>query len=242
MGLLVFLFKLTTMSDQKERYFNIPIQLLDGFLKDHTKVLENVCNYSLYSHSLKMEYGDEIDCFKSSASFYNVNFTDLESSFLNGKKIYDSIDESSPKVGLNLKIFWDFYSNQKKDFDKVCLLAYLALKSIIQKKPYNKLDNKFWLARMDGKARSCEFENLSPEIFKYHTEYQTKKIKAALVESWGLITYSKYHRGFYVSFTMKLEDLIYQAEKNRSSYKKKLQKQQENDAYEKAMARLEARP
>lgn len=221
-----------------EKYFNIPVQLMDGFLINHKMALDRILDYALYEHSLKLELGDELECFKSSARHFNISLGNPLKDYNNGHDLYHSTDKNSPKVGVNLKIFWDYYKNHKPEFDKACLLAYLALKSILQKKSYCKIDNRFLLARMDGKARSCEFTELSKEVFKYANEYQTKKIKKALGDTWGLITYSRYTRGFYVSFSMKLEDLIFEAEIRRESIKEKQRKAVLNDALEKALERI----
>lgn len=221
-----------------ERYFNIPVQLIEGFLVDHQMVLNRILNYALYEHSLKMEFGDELESFKSSAKYFSIKLGNPLLSYNNGLELYESIEENSPKVGVNLKIFWDYYKNHKPEFDKACLLAYLALKSILQKKSYCKMDNRYLLARMDGKARSCEFTELSKEVFKYANEYQTKKIKKALTETWGLITYSHYTRGFYVSFSMKLEDLVFEAELKREAVKEKHRRDELKEAIEKAREKM----
>lgn len=222
------------------QYFNFPIQLLEGFLIDHSKVLKDILDYSLYAHSLKLEYGNEDARMKASATFFHITLGSLRGTIQNGKLLYNSIDERSPKVGINLTIFWDYYKNEKTEFEKVCLLAFLGIKSILQKKPYCKMENKFWLARMDGKTHSCDFTGLSHFMLIYANEYQTKKIKEAL-RDWGLITYSRYTRGFYVSFSMSLQDLIYEAEKRRKSTKEKQYKAMEKEALAAALQKLNSK-
>jgi hypothetical protein len=219
------------------RYFNFPIQLLTGFLEDHKTALMNILDYSIYAHCFKLEFGEALEQMEASAKYYQVRLGSIERSASNGDALMNSIPEKSPMVGINLTIFWDYYNNHKNEFELVCLLAFLALKSILQRKSYTKVDNKFWLARMDGKVSSCEFTQLSEGIAKYANEYQTKKIKSKLRE-WGLVTYSHYTRGFYISFTMKLEDLVYEAEKKRKSTKEKQYKAQEKEAVERALKRL----
>ena len=139
---------------------------------------------------------------------------------------------------IHLSIYWDYRNNEKTEFDKVCLLAFLGIKSIIQNKAYCKIDNRFLLARMDGKAKSVDFPALSKCIGKYANEYQTKKIKSALRNSWGLCTYGRYTRGFYVSFSMNLDSLVFEAEKRRKSTKEKQHKKLENEAVKKALLKL----
>lgn len=233
-----------------DKYFNIPIQLLEGFLVDKKNCLSNIIYYALYAHSLKLEHGNFTNKFISAADFYDVNLASdikdkkarhdaIVKKYIIGEELYNSISLSSPKVGINIKLFWEYYDNEKPEFDKACLLAYLAIKSILGTKSYCKIDNRFLLSRMDGKPCSCEFDELTKEVLKYANEYQTKKIKRALQDGWGLVTYSRYTRGFYVTFTMDLKELIFQAEKKRASYKEKQRKALENEALKEALERLE---
>jgi len=221
------------------RYFNFPIELLSDFLNDSFKVLNNIFDYALYSHSLNLVFGDELEGMRASEKFFRVTCSNHKKSLINGKKLFNSIRPHSPMVGINFTIFWDYYKNDKSEFDKVCLLAFLAIKSILNKKPYCKIDNRFLLARMDGKAKSCDFEALSPLVKKYANEYQTKKIKYQLSDSWNLKTYSRYTRGFYVSFSLNISELIYEAEKRRKSVKEKQNKLLQSEAVKNALIRLD---
>jgi len=224
------------MSD--ERYFNFPVQLLQGLLIDSQKVLNNIMDYCIYENTFELEYGTLDEKIKDSASFYNIILGSISRTKKNGKELYNNLPENPPKVGMNLSIFWDFYKNDKSDFDKICLLGFLAIKSILQQKPYCKIDNKFWFARMDGKAKSCEIDGLSDKTKKYFNNYQARKIKSELQDGWGLITYSRYTRGFYVSFKLTLSELVYEAEKRRRKTKEKHRKEEEKKALKEAMDKL----
>jgi hypothetical protein len=224
----------------KITYINFPIQLLQGFMINSNKVLDDVINYVIYEHSLKLEYGTEQEKIKASAKHYNLTLGSVSKTLKNGSILYDSLPVGSVKVGINLDVFWDFYKNDKKDFDKICLLGFLGIKSIIgPTSVYKKTTNHNWLARMDGKAcKVNDFRELSDEVRKYSNEYQTKKIKAALQDGWGLCTYSRYTRGFYVSFKLPLKQLIYEAEKRRASTKHKQRKDQEKELVKEILEQL----
>jgi hypothetical protein len=212
------------------KYFNFPVQLLDRFLINSHKRLEDITDYAIYEKSLKVEKGTVKDRIKESASFYNMTLGSIEKTLNNGQELYNSIPTNSPKVGLSLSIFWEYYKKDKTEFDKVCLLAFLALKSILGNKAYCKTTVKFWLSRMDGKCKQVnEYWELSPEIEKFSNEYQTKKIKTALRNGWELITYSRFCRGFYISFKISLGQLILEAEKRRISTKEKQYKAHEQE-------------
>ncbi len=229
------------------RYFNFPIQLLSGFLKHSNKCLNDISNYAVYEHSLKMNNSKELERFNASAEYYRINFGNIKASLSNGKELYDSIPLKSPKAGIsvinvntNEKMrWWDFYENDKTEFDKMCLLGFLAFKSIVQQKAYCKTNNKLWLLRMDGKTEFNELIPLSANIKKYDNEYQTVKIKTELQLSWGLISYSYKTRGFYISFKMNKTDLVYHAENKRKSNKIKLLKEQNKQAREQAILRIQ---
>ncbi|MEI7676944.1 MAG: hypothetical protein WCJ03_09205 [Bacteroidales bacterium] len=220
------------------KYFNFPIQLLSGLLDDSNDVLNNIFDYAMYQQSLKLS-GTKTERFKAACEWFEMTVGNINKRIENGQELTDSIPANSPKVGISKTMWFDFYQNEKTDFDKICLLGYLSMKSILQTKPYWKLDNKFWLSRMDGQVKAVsELWKLSEIIFKYSTEYQTVKIKTELRNNWGLITYSRYTRGFYVSFTLTLEQLVYEAEKRRKSTKDKQHKAAEKAALDKAMERL----
>lgn len=226
-------------SNSDERYFNFPVQLLGGFMDNSIKILDSIADYAVYEHSLKLILGSEIENMKDSANYYNITLGNYKKSLENGKLAYNRLPNNSPKVGLNLSLFWDFYKDEKTEFDKICLLGFLAIKSILGSKAYCKLDNKFWLSRMDGQTKSInDFDELSKEISQYANEYQTKKIKTALRDNWGLVTYSRYTRGFYVSYSISLEQLIYEAEKRRAATKEKEYKHQEKEALKRALEKI----
>lgn len=224
---------------KKQKYFNFPVQLLEGFMVDSQKVLDNICDFAVYENSLKLDEDSELQNIKQSLKFYHVVSPSLIGVLNSGKLLHDSLPENSPYVGLSLQIFWDFYKNDKTEFDKICLLGFLGIKSIIGTKGYCKITNQYWLSRMDGKPNQVtDYLELSDAVRKYSTEYQTKKIKMALRNGWSLVTYSRYCRGFFVSFKITLKELILEAEKRRISIKEKQYKKAEKEALKEVMEQL----
>lgn len=225
--------------EDKEMYYNFPIHLLKGFLINSKECMDEMMYYAVYAQSLKIGYEDPIKSFRQSEKDLKIRFGDLKTAFEVGKELYEGRGAHPPMVGIKYEIFWDYYKNHKTEFDKVCLLGFLALRSILQKKTYCKIDNKFWLSRMAGMAKSIPKDDLHPSIGKYFNEYQTKKIKSELENNWKLTTYSRYTRGFYVSFKMTLEQLIYEAEKRRKSTIEKQKKFSKQLALERVLERIE---
>lgn len=230
----------------KEKYFNFPIQLLEGFMKNDTKtILNNISDYVIYEDSLTLFQGTNLEKMISCASKYEMTLGNNQKAFDNGKQLYNSFDINPPRAGIKLSIWWDFYNNDKTEFDKICLLCFLAIKSILgRQKSYCKTTNKYLWARMDGKVKSVnEIWELSDEIKKYANEYQTKKIKASLRNNWGLVTYSRHFRGFYASYKLTLAGLIMEAEKRRKSTIERQYKDHEKELVKKVLDELrEKRP
>lgn len=223
---------------KEHRYFNFPIQLLTGFMVDSKKSLHDIYCYSAYEHSLKMINDTEIERIIVSAEWFGIKSKDHLSVLKNGKTLYDSIPLKSPKTGINLTIWWDFYNNDKTEFDKICLLGFLALKSIVQQKSYCKTNNKLWLARMNGNSKCDEFNGMPEVLNKYNTERLRVKIKNELQLNWGLVHYSHYTRGFYISFKINLDSLVLCAESKRKSNQLIKMKTEKKQAMNKAKNKL----
>lgn len=68
----------------------------------------------------------------------------------------------------------------------------------------------------------------------------TKKIKNELKDHWGLKSYSRYTRGFYVSFNMTLENLIKTAEADRTARKEKQKRLEEKALVQKVLREIKA--
>ncbi|MDR3226153.1 MAG: hypothetical protein LBT56_00580 [Prevotellaceae bacterium] len=239
---------------QKEnaKYFNFPISLLNGFMDNPKKVLDDISDYCLYAHTLKLGDAqifekfetDEQGKMKAACNYFNMK-VHTSMVFNNGKILYNNIPANNPKVGLSLQIFWDYYNNSdnKTDFEKACFLAFLAIKSILLNKSYCRITNLYLWSRMSGMAKSVkDIVSLNPQIIPFAKEYQTAKIKKALRDTWGLVYYSRYTRGFYVSFTLNLEQLVLEAESRRKSTKDKQYRERERQAIEKAKNILQTRP
>lgn len=225
------------------RAFNFPIQLLEGFLTHKIIVLHSIFEYAIFVKAISFKSDDWVQNTIEALKYYGFKIPENPMRlFITGKSMYESIPLGSPKVGINLSIWRDYYENDKSEFDNVCLLAFLAFKSILGRKPYCKVVNNYWLARMDGKPRSInDFDELSPRVKKYLNEYQARKIKKALENSWGLKTYSYHTRGFYISFKMNLVDLICVAEQLKKSYEDSDYKAQKKKAREKALEILSSK-
>ena len=80
--------------------------------------------------------------------------------------------------------------------------------------------------------------NIAPEVSEINTRRKLERLKNDLIEGWGLSYYGRATRGFYVSFSMPLDDLVFQAEKKRKTVKEKTRNYRVTEALIKANERL----
>lgn len=226
--------------EQKEIYFNFPICLLKDIFIDKNKVFNNICEYAIYKHSLNLEHGTEIDKIKSAAKFYNVTLGSNSNTLKNGKLLNNLYSSNTILTGIRLSIFWDFFKNEKTEFELITLLAFLGIKSILGTKPYCKTNKEFLFNRMSGNAKQGKCK-ISEPLQKYLIRYHFDKIITELKVNWHLKYYGYHTKGFYVSFDLSIEQLIANAEINRPSKKQKALKDYETSVRKKVIENINNR-
>ena len=219
------------------KYLTFPIIILNPGPAHIKDVLSNAMDYCLYCEYLKQE-GSHLERSKLAAKELGLRFSGLESAVKNGRCLFDSIPEGSPKTSIDKDRIFDFYKQGRDEFEIVCFLAYAALRSIIQKQSCKKVTNDYLLSRMAGNSKKDEA--LPEWLKKYQKEYWLNKIKDELqISHWGLKYYSHYTRGFWVSFSMDLEKLTFYAEKQRKEYKIRQLKKLKTEARQAALNALQ---
>lgn len=230
------------LSSEEHRYFNFPIQLLENFMVDSTDCLKNIRDYSIYKWILDVDTRGNIEQMSERAvEYFGFDLEDFNEE--NGEKLYYNLSQKSPHTGINVLVFKNFYGKKKSDFEKIVLLAFLGLKSIIGNKSYAKITNDFLLGRMDGKTHKIvQLDNLSIAVRKYATPYYLKKIKEELQTEWNIKYYGRHTRGFFVSFSLSKKELIFEVEKNRKKNKLKQIKKEEEKALKLVLQNLSHNP
>lgn len=175
----------------------------------------------------------------AAGNFYGITWANNNVAFENGKRIYKSLPPKSPKTSITRAMIFDFYNNDKSEFEIVVFLAFAAIRSILQKQPYSKITNDYLIGRMSG--NSGKGQPVNPLLVKYTNRYQLDKIKIELQNNWGLKLYANHTRGFYVSFVLTLDELIMQAELKRKRYREKQLSERKNEALRRVNAELMAR-
>lgn len=207
-----------------ERFFNFPIQMMQGVLegwKEKDEFLRDILYFHIENHAQKIEDLNEYEeteeqRFKRSAEFWGVKMSgNIERSYERGAELLEEFEKSKVFVGISTEIFWNFYQNEKTQFEWECLVAFLALKSILGKKTFCKSNNALLYARMSGNESVTDLHSLT--LSRFHRD----KIILKLEIEWNLKYYSRYTKGFYFGIDTTLQDLIFFAEDRRESFKAK---------------------
>jgi hypothetical protein len=194
-------------------YFNFPISILEGAFDDIKKVCDNIMDYAIYKHSLKLQ-GSDKKKMKDAASFFNLTLGNVEKSLTNGENLY-STRPTQIMASVNTDIVFDYYKEFKTEFEIACFCAYCSIKSIVGKQTYCKTNKDFIIYRMFGLS-----DNDKERKSKYSNRYHIDKILFELQENWGLNLYSHHIRGFYLSFTKELSELAVSAEGKKIEVRK----------------------
>lgn len=224
-------------------YINAPVPLLAEFMDDPARAVNDMIYYAAFRKCLHIHEAmdtDEIGALRAAFKALGFSNSDYNSAYDRGQELYNSIPDGVPFFGVSRDVIASFLDDPQDEFDRVCFLAFCGLKSIIGCKGYDKTYKDVLFGRMAGLNKSVKFlEDLPPGMHKYYSSrhYWGKLIKE-LENAWNLVYYSNRNKGFFVSFKLSPEELIYQAEKRRPSLKEKLKKQEMEEAKRVAMERV----
>jgi hypothetical protein len=200
------------------KYLTFPVVILKDSITNVRDCVNNAMYYCLYDYC-KRNTGTKENLIKQAGNFYGITWGNKETAYEMGKRLYNSIPVKSAKTSINKKMIFDFYENDKTEFEIITFLAFAAIRSIIQQQPYKKVYKDSLIGRMSG--NNGKVGEINPQLIKYSSRYQLDKIKKELELNWGLKLYGFHVRGFYVSFKMSLEDLIKQVELRRKKIREK---------------------
>jgi hypothetical protein len=224
-----------------EIYLNFPVTLLQNAFANISDVMNNVLRYAGYAHTLNLQFNSDESKMLAAGKFFGITWGNALRAYNEGEDIYNSLPPNLPMTGINKDVLFDFYKNHKTNDEIAVLLAYLAIKSIIGKKPYDKCTDNYLIARMGGYRKIEDMPDPLPDpLRQYNTVYRKRKIKKALQLDWNVNYYSYHTRGFYVSIDNKftLDKLVLEAEKRRKATKEKQLKQKKEDARKSALNKL----
>lgn len=219
------------------RYLTFPIEFLDKAFTDIQKVCDNIFDYAIYTHSLKLEKDcdSELEAMEKAAKFYDIALGDTQRAFNNGYELYHEFGAKVAKANINKDIIFDYYRNKKTEFEIAAFCAYCATKSILGVKSYCKTNKVLIHARMFGFNNAAplkEHKNKLQE--KYFKRYNFDKIMKDLQFNWDMRMISNHCRGFYISYELGLQDLAIISEKAKKKTRDALLRQEKEDAIKKA--------
>lgn len=220
-----------------ERFFNFPIELLRPAFNDMRKVCNNIIDYSVCKHSESLN-GSQSQRIRDSMNFFSISLCNVSKTIENGRSLIALYGKKPVLTGISKDLLFDYYKNEKTDFEIVLLLAFLAIKSILGKKSYCRITSEFLLSRMAGYASINKMNGLPEPLKKYQIRYHQDCLKRELKQSFGMKIYGRYTRGFYVSFSLSEEKLIREVEIKRKKFIEKMQKEQQKATLNKVLLEL----
>lgn len=222
--------------ENDKKYFNIPVPLLKLLFTDSSGFFQNVFDVGIYLHSKTLQ-GSEKKRYKDACTFFEMKTPiDTWINIANAQGFLGSIPDNYPTTGIGRDMWFDFYRNQKDEFDIACLGVFLAIKSIIGKKTYVKTNKAFIHARMFGYNTAGDRpipNQLTPIQKKYQMRYHMDKVITELEINWHLKTLWNHNRGFYLSFDLSLEEMARIIEKDKYSTKKRKLQEEKRQAIKK---------
>lgn len=135
------------------------------------------------------------------------------------------------RTGISRTVFWDYYHNDKSQWQIAELLGYLAIKSIVGKQPSYKVGEKLLKARMSG-LHAIKDGEIDTSIQEFLTKSRMRSLKVRLCLNWGMKKSPTNARGFWVSMgnkTSLVGLIISHKETSRKNSIKRL-KDQEREA------------
>lgn len=205
--------------DNNKKYLNIPVPMLKDLHINSKSFFSDTFDVGLYLYS-KTLTGSEEKRYKDSLHFLGITQPNIKNGISNAKRVLCRMPEKYPTTGIEKDILFDYYKNEKSDFDIVCLSAFLGIRSILGKKPYDKTNKYLIHARMFGYVTAKELPaKLTPLQEKYKIRWHMDKVLTELQINWHLKVLWNHNRGFYLSFDLSFDEMALLIEKDKQSTK-----------------------
>jgi hypothetical protein len=218
-------------------YLNFPIWLLRNAYSDIHKVCDNIIDYAVVKLANTLD-GDIEHRLSSSAKYFGIKLGNNKRSQENGNRLISNTSAKSVITGISQEMLFDYFKNEKTEKEISLLLAHLAIKSILGKKSYCRINTDFLLCRMAGCGKKDELTELPPQLKKYYSRYHMDCLKSDLKQYFNLKIYGRYTRGIFVSFALTEEDLIRAVEMKRRKFITKEQRETTKKIVGKVLAEL----
>ena len=202
-----------------KKYLNFPVSMLKELHTDRNSFFSNVFDVGIYLYSKTLTGSDE-KRYRDALGFLGITQSKSKNGLSTAKRILFNMPDKYPTTGIEKGMLFDYYKNEKSDFDIICLAAFLGIRSIIGKKPYDKTNKYLIHARMFGYTTAKELPvKLTPLQEKYKLRYQMDKVLTELQINWHLKVLWNHNRGFYLSFDLSFDEMALLIEKDKQSIK-----------------------
>lgn len=194
------------------KFFTYPISLHSQAFANVKNTMDSIMNYALFK-SVERFSGDLENRLSSAAEYMGITFGDLWQAYDKGQIINDNLPPKTPMTSVSKDIVFDFYKNEKTEFETACFLAFSGIRSIIQTKPFVMTNKAFIHARMFGYRSPKEMAEMTPIEAKYSTRRRMDRITKELQDNWYLKMFANHSRGMYLGFEkVTLKDLAFECE------------------------------
>lgn len=216
---------------ENSTYFTFPISIFKDAFNDISVAANNTMFFAGYSITTGLEYDEEEEKMKYAARKLNMTYGNPTAAYKSGEKLYRQ-HNGSPMTSISTTIIFDYYKNEKTEFQIASLMAFAAVRSILQKKAYCKTNKGHIHARMFGYASIKDMpKKLSEMETKYKKRWHIDKVLRELELNWGLKTFSNHTRGLYIGFDkVSYEQLATINEEKKIKNKVEALKQIKNEA------------
>lgn len=225
--------------DNNKKYLNIPVPMLQDLHLNKNTFLNNAFDVGVFLKSKGLT-GSPEKRYKDALHFLGVTqSTSVKTAISNAERILYKMPGKYPTVGIEKEMYFDFYKNEKSDFDIICLSAFLGIRSILGKKPYDKTNKSLIHARMFGCITAKNLPSkLTPLQEKYKIRWHMDKLMEELQINWHLRVLWNHNRGFYLSFDLSYDEMALIIEKEKQITKIQQLKELKKKAIERARAQV----
>lgn len=201
-------------------YLNFPIVLIKTAFADKKDCMKIIIDVGIYRHSFDLFGYADASTMKETATMLGITLPKVAESLRVAENIIHAIDSKAVYVGISKDIIFDYYNNEKTEFQIASFCAFCAVRSIVGKKKLCKTNKSLIHARMFGFNSIRELPtNLSEMQFKYANRYHIDKAIKELELNWHLKLFADHCRGFYLSFEATHHELAQKCITSKKSYK-----------------------
>lgn len=204
-------------------YLNFPIVLLENIFTDKDDCLDFIIGFVVYQRAHQLFGEVNTGFMKLAADDLFIILGNSQRDIKEAKaylKVAPNPNNLGPYVGVNKDIIFDYYKNDKTEFQIAAFCAFCAVRSILGKKVSCKTNKALIHARMFGYRSTKQMPDKMTAIQKkYLNRYHMDKLIQELELNWHLKLFGGHCRGFYLSFDLSHCDLAMEHNKAKKKVK-----------------------